>query len=66
MAGRSILYWLISLAFAVLVARAAEPAAVADGLSWMTVDAASAHVLLVPEPGRARSLSPGVQAMAST
>jgi hypothetical protein len=66
MTGRSILYWLISLAFAVLVARAAEPAAVADGLTWMKVEAASAHVLPVPEPGRAMMLFAGVMAMAFT
>ncbi len=66
MTGRSILYWLICLAFAVLVARAAEPTAVSDGLTWATGDGTAAHVLPVPEPGRAMMLFAGVMAMAFT
>jgi len=66
MTGRSILYWLICLAFAVLVARAAEPVAVADSLTWVKADATASHILPVPEPGRAMMLFAGVMAMAFT
>jgi hypothetical protein len=66
MTGRSILYWLISLSFAVLVASAAEPEPVVDSMTWVKLDATEASVLPVPEPGRAMMLFAGVMAMAFT
>ena len=66
MTGRSFLYWLICLVFALFVARAAEPAAVVDGMTWVTADATASQILPVPEPGRAMMLFAGVMAMAFT
>ena len=66
MTGRSILYWLLCFAFAVLVAPAAEPTAVADGLTWVGASTTVSSVLPVPEPGRAMMLIAGVMAMAFT
>lgn len=66
MTGRSILYWLICFAFAVLVAPAAESTAVPDWLTWTKADANASHVLPVPEPGRAMMLFSGVMAIAFT
>jgi hypothetical protein len=66
MSGRTALYWLICLAFALFVARAAEPAATVDGVTWVTTDATASHILPVPEPGRVMMLFAGMMAMAFT
>lgn len=66
MTGRSILYWLLCFAFAVLVAPAAEPDAVVEGMTWVKTGATESRILPVPEPGRVMMLFAGVMAMAFT
>ncbi|MFM2168217.1 MAG: hypothetical protein RIS79_2588 [Verrucomicrobiota bacterium] len=59
---RPLIYWTLCLAFAVFVARAAEPAT-AD---WVGAKGLQSKLLPVPEPGRAMLLFAGIMAMSFT